>query len=70
MVILFAQKSFLNLFLAGMRNTFVERLLSTERAKMLGPFAILDFCTIAPNDKVADIGCSPGYFTLPLAAGL
>ncbi len=49
---------------------FVERLLSPERAAMLDPSVVLDSCPIAPDDKVADIGCGPGYFTLPLASAL
>ena len=49
---------------------FVERLLSPERAAMLDPSVVLDSCPIAPDDKVADIGCGPGYFTLPLASTL
>jgi len=49
---------------------FVERLLSPERAEKLDPSVILDFCPIAADDKVADIGCGPGYFTLPLATAM
>ena len=46
---------------------FIQRLLSPERAEMLDPFIILSFCPVNVHDKVADIGCGPGYFTLPLA---
>ena len=46
---------------------FVERLLSPERAAMLDPTVALKYCPIALDDKVADIGCGPGFFTLPLA---
>ena len=49
---------------------FIQRLLRPERAEMLDPFVILSFCPISLNDSVADIGCGPGYFTLPLAKAL
>ena len=49
---------------------FIQRLLRPERAEMLDPFVILSFCPIGLNDSVADIGCGPGYFTLPLAKAL
>ena len=49
---------------------FIQRLLRPERAEMLDPFVILSFCSIGLNDSVADIGCGPGYFTLPLAKAL
>ena len=49
---------------------FIRRLLGPERAEMNDPFVILSFCPININDRVADIGCGPGYFTLPLAKAL
>lgn len=49
---------------------FIQRLLSPERAEMLDPFVILSFCPINLHDRVADIGCGPGYFTVPLAKAL
>lgn len=49
---------------------FIQRLLRPERAEMLDPFVILSFCPIGLNDSVADIGCGPGYFTVPLAKAL
>jgi len=49
---------------------FVARLLSPDRAAKLDPAAMLDFCPITPDDTVADIGCGPAYFTLPLATAL
>ena len=49
---------------------FIARLLSPERTAMLDPSTVLDFCPIGPDDKVADIGCGPGFFTLPLAKAL
>ena len=45
----------------------VERLLRPERVEMLDPFRVLSHCPLTPRDNVADIGCGPGYFTLPLA---
>ena len=49
---------------------FIQRLLSPERAETLDTFVILSFCPINVHDTVAEIGCGPGYFTLPLAKAL
>lgn len=46
---------------------FIQRLLRPERAEMLDPTVIMGLCPVNPQDTVADIGCGPGYFTLPLA---
>ena len=45
----------------------IERLLRPERLETLDPFRVLSHCPLTPRDTVADIGCGPGYFTLPLA---
>ena len=45
----------------------IERLLRPERLETLDPFRVLSHCPLTPRDNVADIGCGPGYFTLPLA---
>ena len=46
---------------------FVDALLSPERMEALDPAVALRLCPISPHDTIADIGCGPGYFTLPLA---
>jgi|TARA_Y100000031_G_scaffold117137_1_gene129968 ubiquinone/menaquinone biosynthesis C-methylase UbiE len=46
---------------------FIRRLLAPERAQDLDTFAVLTFSGINLHDTVADIGCGPGFFTVPLA---
>ena len=48
----------------------IKRLLRPERERELDPFVIMTFMPIEPYDHVADIGCGPGYFTIPLAKHL
>ncbi len=45
----------------------VEWMLRPERVETLDPFRVLSHCPITPRDAIADIGCGPGYFTIPLA---
>ena len=46
---------------------FIQRLLSPERSQSADTFLVLSFSEINLHDTVADIGCGPGFFTLPLA---
>ena len=48
-------------------HSSIERMLRPERTETLDPFRVLSLCPVNPRDTVADIGCGPGYFTLPLA---
>lgn len=45
----------------------IKRLLSYRRQEDLDPFEVLAFLPIEAAQRVADIGCGPGYFTIPLA---
>jgi ubiquinone/menaquinone biosynthesis C-methylase UbiE len=44
-----------------------DRLLSPERRQMQDPDAILDAIGVSPGVRLADVGCGPGFFTLPAA---
>ncbi len=46
---------------------YIQRLLAPDRAEKVDAFAILSMSDINLHDTVADIGCGPGFFTLPLA---
>jgi ubiquinone/menaquinone biosynthesis C-methylase UbiE len=48
----------------------LERLLSEERRRMLDPERYLDLLPLRDDMVVADVGCGPGFFTLPLAQRL
>lgn len=45
----------------------VERLVSPERAKELDPEEQLKLAGLTVGDVMADIGCGPGFFTVPAA---
>jgi len=42
-------------------------LISVERRKILDTHRLLSLIPVMPYHVVADIGCGPGYFTIPLA---
>ena len=48
----------------------MDQLLSSERQEMLDVFRILSLLPLSPYHVVADIGCGPGLFTIPLAKAL
>ena len=45
----------------------IQRLLAPEREQNLDSLLILSFSGINLHDTVADLGCGPGFFTVPLA---
>ncbi len=49
---------------SGAMNDFIRALLSSERPD---PYELLTRIPIDPYHHVADVGCGPGYFSLPLA---
>lgn len=44
-----------------------DRLISEERRQMMDPDALVARLGIRRGDTLADIGCGPGFFTVPLA---
>ena len=44
-----------------------EALLAKDRADTLDTHRVMSFLPLMPYQEVADIGCGPGYFTIPLA---
>ncbi len=48
----------------------IQRLLSPERRRRLDVSRILSLLALRPYLSVADIGCGPGLFTIPLAKSL
>ncbi|WP_290588502.1 methyltransferase domain-containing protein [Alicyclobacillus sp.] len=45
----------------------MNRLLDDDRKKLLPPDTVLQHLELGPEHSVADIGCGPGYFSLPMA---
>jgi SAM-dependent methyltransferase len=52
------------------RQDLPQRRMAPERGQRLDTFAILTFSNLSDRDTVADIGCGPGFFTVPIAKGL
>ncbi|MBI4200801.1 MAG: class I SAM-dependent methyltransferase [Chloroflexi bacterium] len=48
----------------------IQRLLSPERRERLDVHRILSLIQLRPYLSVADVGCGPGLFTIPLAKSL
>jgi ubiquinone/menaquinone biosynthesis C-methylase UbiE len=44
-----------------------EALLAKDRADSLDTHRVMSFLPLMPYQEVADMGCGPGYFTIPLA---
>jgi ubiquinone/menaquinone biosynthesis C-methylase UbiE len=45
-------------------------LVSSERRKSLDTYRLISLIPILPHHWVADVGCGPGYFTVPLGKNL
>jgi ubiquinone/menaquinone biosynthesis C-methylase UbiE len=48
----------------------LERLIGEQRYQMMPPGPILDLLPLRPTAIIGDVGCGPGFFTLPLAERL
>lgn len=48
--------------MAGKKDVLVE----TERYKNLDPLRVLSLLPMLPYQHIADVGCGPGFFTVPL----
>ncbi|HEV7213980.1 MAG TPA: class I SAM-dependent methyltransferase [Chloroflexota bacterium] len=46
---------------------WIEAMLGPERAAASPPEQVLDLVAVATGDRVADVGCGPGFLTLPAA---
>ena len=46
---------------------FIRQLMSPERGQQVDTFRILSMSGINLHDTVADVGCGPGFFTVPLS---
>ena len=55
---------------SGATQDFIQRLLSPQRDSQVDMLSILSFSEITHRDRVGEIGCGPGYFTLKLAKTL
>ncbi len=44
-----------------------QRLIQPERQKQMNPLKFFELAGVAEEEIWADVGCGPGYFTLPLA---
>ncbi len=44
-----------------------QRLIQPERQQRMNPLTFLELCGADEREIWADVGCGPGYFTLPLA---
>jgi ubiquinone/menaquinone biosynthesis C-methylase UbiE len=48
----------------------IREYLSFQREEELDPFRVMAFLPIEPYHHIADIGCGPGFFTIPFAKHL
>ncbi len=48
----------------------LDRLMSDERRRLTDPERLFDMFPLADDQVVADVGCGPGFFAIPLARRL
>ena len=63
------KRAFFKVIVHKFNPEHMDRLLSTERLMEQHPEGLLRHEGLAPGDSFADVGCGPGFFTVP-AAGI
>jgi FkbM family methyltransferase len=53
-----------------MHEDLADRLMSDERRRMQDPRLIVNQLGLRPGMVIADLGCGPGFFTIPIALKL
>ena len=55
---------------SGNLDDYIARMESPDRVQWQMPEQVVSALNLKPGERVADLGCGPGYFTLPLAEAI